>query len=391
MADEEFSPLHLFWSRFKKEYFAICGLIGILFLLLIAVYAPIIANGRPLILYKSNTLSFPFLHFVFSPDSTEVTVEQIFNFFMLYMPLFFGSYLLFRKKIKLFVISAFILFFLLLIPFFTTHRILDETNWRTVSSKLKSNEFALFAPVPYGPRENVAEPYSKSTSEHLLGTDKIGRDVCARMLYGARVSLAVGLIATSISVIIGTVIGLASGFFGGKFDMISMRIVEVVICFPTFLLLLILMGILQQTSFKQSILLVIAVIGFTSWTGVTRIVRGETLKIRTMPFIQSCETLAVPTKRILLVHILPNIIGLILINFSFGVAGAVMAESTLSFLGFGVQPPTSSWGELLRQAMENPFAYWHLTLWPGLALFLAVVSFNFAGEGLRKALDPKSD
>ena len=391
MKDENFSPIAVFWKRFRKEYFALLGFGGIIFLLIIALFAPLIANGRPLILYKANTLSFPFLHFIFSPDSTEVIVEQVFNFFMLYIPLAAAAYLFMRQKKKIFIIFSLIMFVLLLIPFFTTRRILDETNWRKVAAGLKDNEFAVFAPVPYGPRENVAEPYSKSSPEHLLGTDKIGRDVCARMLYGARVSLAVGLIATSLSVVIGTVIGLLAGYFGGKFDLVTMRIVEIVICFPTFLLLLILMGILQQTSFKQSILLVIAVIGFTSWTGVTRIVRGETLKIRTMPFIQSCETLAVPTRRILLVHILPNVIGLILINFSFGVAGAVMAESTLSFLGFGVQPPTSSWGELLRQAMENPFSYWHLTLWPGLALFLAVVSFNFAGEGLRKALDPKAD
>jgi len=279
---------------------------------------------------------------------------------------------------------------LLLIPFIFSKRKIDETNWKNETSNLIQGEFVVFPLIPYSPKANIANPYEKPSSLHILGTDKIGRDVCARMLYGARVSLAVGLIATFVSVAIGTAIGLFAGFLGGKFDIIVMRIVEIVICFPTFLLLLILMGILQQSQFKQSILLVIAVIGLTSWTGITRIVRGETLKIRIMPYIQSCETLALPTWRILFLHILPNVLGLIMISFSFGVAGAIMAESTLSFLGFGVQPPTSSWGELLRQAMENPLEYWHLTLWPGLALLIAVVSFNFAGEGLRKALDPKS-
>jgi len=389
MQQENFSPFQLFLSKFKKEYFAILGLGGILFLIFIAIFAPLIANGRPLLLYRGGAFSFPFLHFIFSPDSTEKTVEQIFNFSMLYLPVILILYAVFKKKIKFFLVASLLAFILLLIPFFTTARILDETNWRKEVKTLKNNEFALFAPIPYSPRENIATPYEKSSFNHILGTDKIGRDVCARMLYGARVSLAVGLIATSISVFIGTVLGLAAGFFGGKFDMFTMRIVEIVICFPTFLLLLILMGILQQTAFKQSILLVIAVIGFSSWTGIARIVRGETLKIRTMPFVQSCVTLALPNWRILFIHIFPNVAGLIFINFSFGVAGAVMAESTLSFLGFGVRPPTSSWGELLRQAMENPFLYWHLTLWPGLALFLAVVSFNFAGEGLRKALDPR--
>jgi peptide/nickel transport system permease protein len=387
---DKFSPFGIFVEKFKKQYFAIIGLVGICFLLFIAIFAPLIANGRPLILFRNNILSFPFLHYIFYPDSTETLVEQVFNFTMLFSLPFSLIFLFFRKKIKLMLILSIVLGGLLLIPFIFSKRKIDETNWKNETSNLIQGEFVVFPLIPYSPKANIANPYEKPSSLHILGTDKIGRDVCARMLYGARVSLAVGLIATFVSVAIGTAIGLFAGFLGGKFDIIVMRIVEIVICFPTFLLLLILMGILQQSQFKQSILLVIAVIGLTSWTGITRIVRGETLKIRIMPYIQSCETLALPTWRILFLHILPNVLGLIMISFSFGVAGAIMAESTLSFLGFGVQPPTSSWGELLRQAMENPLEYWHLTLWPGLALLIAVVSFNFAGEGLRKALDPKS-
>ena len=387
---DKFSPVGIFIAKFKKEYFAILGLLGIGFLLLIAVFAPLLANGRPLLLYKDNIISFPFLHYIFYPDSTETIVEQIFNFAMLFSVPFCITFFILKNKLKLMLIITLLLSTLLLIPFIISKRRIDETNWLQQTKHLDKGEFAVFAPIPYSPKANIAIPYEKPSHKHILGTDKIGRDVCARMLYGARVSLAVGLIATFLSVAIGTIIGLLAGFLGGKFDIIAMRIVEIVICFPTFLLLLILMGILQQMHFKQSILLVIGVIGLTSWTGVTRIVRGETLKIRTMPYIQSCESLALPMWRILFFHILPNVLGLIMINFSFGVAGAIMSESTLSFLGFGVQPPTSSWGELLRQAMENPLEYWHLTLWPGLALLIAVISFNFAGEGLRKALDPKS-
>ena len=387
---DKFSPVGIFIAKFKKEYFAILGLLGICFLLLIAIFAPLLANGRPLLLYKDNIISFPFLHYIFYPDSTETIVEQIFNFTMLFSIPFCITFIILKNNLKLMFIITFLLGALLLIPFITSKRKIDETNWLQKTKHLSKGEFAIFAPIPYSPKANIAVPYEKPSQKHILGTDKIGRDVCARMLYGARVSLAVGLIATFLSVAIGTIIGLIAGFLGGKFDMGVMRIVEIVICFPTFLLLLILMGILQQMHFKQSILLVIGVIGLTSWTGVTRIVRGETLKIRTMPYIQSCESLALPMWRILFLHILPNVLGLIMINFSFGVAGAIMSESTLSFLGFGVQPPTSSWGELLRQAMENPLEYWHLTLWPGLALLIAVISFNFAGEGLRKALDPKS-
>ena len=209
------------------------------------------------------------------------------------------------------------------------------------------------------------------------------------MIYGARASLAVGLFATAIALVIGTLVGLLAGYFRGTFDLLVMRLVEVMLCFPTFLLLLILMSILKDRKFEQSILVVIAVIGLTGWIGLTFLVRGEVLKQRALPYVQSCLVAGLPVWRILLVHLLPNITAPILISFTFGVAGAILAESGLSFLGFGVQPPTASWGGLLRQALDNPFDYWHLMLFPGLALFLAVLGFNFTGEGLRKAFSPR--
>jgi peptide/nickel transport system permease protein len=135
---------------------------------------------------------------------------------------------------------------------------------------------------------------------------------------------------------------------------------------------------------------VVVIIGATGWTGLCRLVRGEVLKLREMPYVQSCVSLGLPSWRILFFHILPNLVGIVSVNFTFSVAGAILAESGLSFLGFGVQPPTASWGELLRQAFDDPKTYWNLVLWPGLALFVAVCSFNFAGEGLRRRLDPKS-
>ena len=181
-----------------------------------------------------------------------------------------------------------------------------------------------------------------------------------------------------------------AGYKGGKTDLLVMRLVEIVICFPTFLLLLILMSILLDYGSRQSILLVIAVIGLTGWTGLCRLVRGETLRVRQNAYIQSCEAMGTPLWRILLFHLLPNVSGPIFVSFTFEVAGAILAESSLSFLGFGVQDPTASWGELLRQAFPDPLTYWHLMFAPGLAIFLAVCSFNLAGEGLRKALDGKN-
>ncbi|OGV50482.1 MAG: hypothetical protein A2017_01560 [Lentisphaerae bacterium GWF2_44_16] len=259
-----------------------------------------------------------------------------------------------------------------------------------MSSELKKGDFAVFAPIPYGPFENVAKPYGTPSKAHLFGTDQIGRDVLSRMLYGARVSLAVGFLATGIAMAIGIAVGMFSGYFGGRLDMLIMRIVEIIICFPTFLLLLILMAVMMDYKFEQSILLVIAVIGLSAWTGLSRLVRGEVLKQRALPYIQSCETLGIPVWRIMFFHLLPNVAGPILVTFTFSIAGAILAESGLSFLGFGVQDPTASWGELLRQAFSDPFNYWHLTLWPGLALFIAVCAFNFTGEGLRKVFDPRA-
>jgi peptide/nickel transport system permease protein len=385
-----FSPFHTALQRFKSDKMAQIGFFGILILVSVAVFAPLIANGRPIILYRNGSLHSPMAHFLFAPDSSETIVEQCFNYLLFLIPFSICTFIFLKKKIKiaLYLIAGFGL--VLLIPFFMTSQKLDKKDWRQVSTQLVKGEFAIFAPIPYGPFENIAKPYQRPSSTHIFGTDKIGRDVFARMLYGARVSLAVGIFATSIAIFFGTLIGLSAGYYGGGFDIVTMRIVEIVICFPTFLLLLILMAIMQDYRFNQSILLVIAVIGFTSWTGLSRIVRGETLKLRSLPYIQSCESLAIPTWRILLFHILPNVLGPIMISFSFGVAGAIIAESSLSFLGFGVQAPTASWGELLRQALDGPFSYWHLTLWPGIALFISVISFNFAGEGLRKSLDPKS-
>ncbi|MBN1864009.1 MAG: ABC transporter permease [Victivallales bacterium] len=379
-----------FWSRFKTDPMAIAGLFGIGLLMVGAVFAPLLANERPFVFYREGRLSFPILRYLFAPDTNEVVVEQIFNYLLIALPVMLLAWILFRKRPRVRIVVSCVLGVLLMLPFFFAEHVLDRTDWREDAKRLAEGDFAIFAPVPYGPFENIAQPFSAPSREHIFGTDKIGRDVFSRMLYGARVSLAVGMMATFIAMVLGTSVGLVSGYLGGKTDMVLMRIVEVVICFPTFLLLLILMAILQDRDFRQSILLVIGVIGFTSWTGLSRIVRGETLKLRPLAYIQSCESLAIPVWRIMLLHILPNIAGPIMISFSFGVAGAIVAESSLSFLGFGVQPPTASWGELLRQAMEDPFIYWHLTLWPGVALFIAVVSFNFAGEGLRKALDPKN-
>ena len=371
--------------RFCSDTPAVAGAIGVLLLLLPVVFAPLLANGRPLIEWGGDAggVELPFLRYLFAPDSTEYLIEQFFNYSLLLLI----AYLLLRlalRGVKLRRIFLCAVALLLLFPFALTQRRLDKTDYRERLER--TGRRAVFAPIPYGPYEIVGRPYEAPSGSHWLGTDDIGRDVASRMIYGARTSLAVGIFATLIALVIGTAVGLAAGYYRGWFDLALMRLVEILLCFPTFLLLLIVMSILKDRKFEQSILVVIAVIGLTGWIGLTFLVRGEVLKQRALPYIQCCEVIGLPAWRTMFVHLLPNITGPILISFTFGVAGAILAESGLSFLGFGVQPPTASWGGLLRQAFDNPLDYWHLTFFPGLALFWAVLAFNFTGEGLRKAL-----
>jgi len=384
------SPWAAAWRRFRTDPVAVAGLIGIGLILFPALAAPLLANGRPLLIRGPDGIQFPFLRYFFAPDGTEVMVEMIFNYLLLLLLGGGAVRLLFRRRPRARRWLLATLALALVIPFAVVGKRMDHSDWRAKVKALPAGTTVVFAPIRFGPTEQPAEPYLKYAPGHWLGTDQIGRDVLSRMIYGARVSLAVGILATLLEIVIGTAMGMMSGYFGGRFDLILQRAVEIIICFPTFLLLLILMSLFMDLQFKQSILIVIGVLGLTGWTGLCRLVRGEVLKNRSLAYIQSCVSLGLPTWRIMVFHLLPNITGPIMVAFTFGIAGAIEAESGLSFLGFGVQAPTASWGELLRQAFDNPFQYWHLTLWPGLALFLTVLAFNFTGEGLRKIFDPRS-
>lgn len=366
-------------QRFKKERMAVVALIFIALLFLTAVLAPLIANGLPLLVIPEEGMPFsPALRDFFAPDVQEVFVEKIFNYLLLALP---AALILHKKKWLMF--AALIL---LIIPFLTVQRVNDTTDY----DQLPGIRTIIRTPVPYSPFATSPDTYEKPSAEHWLGTDQSGRDVFARMLYGGRVSLAVGLLASAISLLLGVSVGLFSGYLGGKFDLFVQRVVEIVICFPTFLLLLILMALMLDSGSRQSILLVILVLGCTGWPGLARLVRGEVLKQRQMQYIQACESLGIPFVRIMFRHLLPNVAGPVFVCFAFDVAGAILAENSLSFLGFGVQIPTASWGELLRQALEDPLTYWNLMLWPGLAVFFCVCAFHFIADGLRNTIDRKT-
>jgi peptide/nickel transport system permease protein len=217
-----------------------------------------------------------------------------------------------------------------------------------------------------------------------LGTDDLGRDVLARILYGARISLLVGFVAVGISTCIGVVIGALAGYYGGWVDGLVMRFVDIMLCFPSFFLILAVVAFLEPSIWN-----IMIVIGLTSWMGVARLVRAEFLSLRERDYVQAAKALGARDGRIIFRHILPNALSPILVSATLGVAGAILVESALSFLGIGVQPPTPSWGNMLIAGKQTLGTAWWLSVFPGLAILVTVLGYNLLGEGIRDALDPR--
>ena len=217
-----------------------------------------------------------------------------------------------------------------------------------------------------------------------LGTDALGRDVCSRLLYGARVSLWVGFVAVGIALCIGVSLGLIAGFFGGLIDELVMRAVDVMLCFPSFFLILAVIAFLEPSLGN-----IMVVIGLTSWMGVARLVRAESLSLRNREFVDAARLAGARAPRLLLRHILPNALAPVLVSATLGIAGAILIESALSFLGLGVQPPDPSWGNMLLEGKDVlEIAPW-MSMYPGLAILVTVLGYNLLGETLRDILDPR--
>lgn len=247
---------------------------------------------------------------------------------------------------------------------------------------------AIVAPwvAPHDPlQQNLLMRLKSPSGDFWFGTDELGRDVFSRLLVGLRVSLSIGFIAAFISITIGSLWGLVSGYGPRWLDSLLMRVVDVLLCFPTLFLILMILAVMD----KPSIIMVMAVIGFTSWAGLARMIRGEVLSLRERDFILAAKGLGLSTPRILLVHLLPNVVSPILVAATLTVGGAILTESGLSFLGLGVQPPMASWGNVLTSGKDFIHVAWWLSLFPGLAILITVLAFNLVGEGLRDVLDPR--
>ena len=246
---------------------------------------------------------------------------------------------------------------------------------------------AVSAPLiaPYNPTAiDVYNVLSAPGTDHLLGTDELGRDVLSRMIWGSRVSLKVGFVAVGIAISIGIMIGALSGFYGGKLDAVLMRFVDIMLAFPTFFLILAVIAIVEP-----SISTIMIVIGFTSWMDVSRLVRAEILGLKERDFVLAAKAIGASDLRVIFRHILPNALSPVFVSATFGVAGAILVESGLSFLGLGVQPPDPSWGNILTSGKDYITVAWWLSLYPGFAILITVLSYNLVGEGLRDALDPR--
>ena len=316
------------WTQFKKDRLALAGLIIILFLLATAIFDNFLAGRRP-IFFRWNG--------------------------KIYLPVLFD------------------------------YKELYGVDFDKVAKNLGRGEFAIFPPIRYSPTEtdlfSVLSPPSKS---HLFGTDDRGRDVLSRMIHGARISLSIGFVSVGIAAVIGIVMGGIAGFYGGKIDFIISRLFEVMMTFPVFFLILTILAFRNPSIYN-----IMVVIGATGWTGIARLVRGDFLKLRKFDYVAAAIALGASDFRVMLRHMLPNALAPVLVAATFGIAGAILVESALSFLGFGVPPPTASWGDVLSQSKKYVDFAWWLVLFPGAAIFITVTSFNLVGEGFRNAIDPK--
>jgi peptide/nickel transport system permease protein len=279
-----------------------------------------------------------------------------------------------------------------------------KSPWKVAMHRFRENRLAVYsiyiilfpyaaailAPIlaPYDPSaipDVMANRYLRPSWEHPFGTDEFGRDLFSRALYGARVSLSVGLLAMIIAKTVGTFYGAVSAYFGGIVDSVLMRILDVWIAFPTFYLMLLLVGV-----FEASLLVLVLILGFTAWPGTARFIRGEILSLKNQQFTEAARAIGLPAHQIILKHLIPSALSPVLVTAALAVAGMIGAEAGLSYLGLGIRPPTPSWGNMVSAGKDNLLNAWWVAFFPGGLLTLTLISFSLLADGLRDALDPKA-
>jgi peptide/nickel transport system permease protein len=393
---------------------------------LVAVYAPWIASDVALVWVTAEGVSFPFVADLCNAWNYPAYHDLLFNICSLALPPLVLAGLLLRRRLRLRtrVLGGAALIVLAWIaamapwwpapdgsnralwrrqaPSGMTHGDLRDlqaswSEWQATPADERGSEpdplprWTLFAPIPHRQDRPFAGAILRqagtvnpaSGSRLWLGSDSGGRDVAARMLFGARISLTIGLVATGLALAIGIVIGAISGFAGGIVDLVLQRLTEIMMCFPSFILILVVVAMLGRDIF-----VIMVVIGLTGWAGVARLVRGEFLAQSVRDYVTAARALGVPAWRVMLIHILPNCLAPVLITASFGVAGAVGTESALSFLGLG-DPTAATWGGILEQGRANIHCWWLIWV-PGLAVFALVAALNTIGNHLREAIDVRS-
>jgi peptide/nickel transport system permease protein len=330
---------HIIARQFRKNRIAVFGLIIVLCLFAVAALADFIANDKPLVMRYQNRIYFP----VVKDYAAWLGISR-------WQP-----------------------------PF-------QNISFKDFAAvNFKEGDWAQFPPIRYSPNDvSLTSVLRRPSAQHFFGTDDVGRDVASRVVHGSRVSLSVGFVAVSIYVLIGLIVGALAGYYGGFVDIVASRLIEIMLTIPTVFLIITVVAFLPP-----SIVNIMVVIGITSWPNVARLTRGEFLKTKSLEYVVAAKALGATDIRTIFRHILPNTVAPVFVATTFGIASAILIESTLSFLGFGVPPSTASWGSILSDARQLLPSGWWLTVFPGLAIFVTVTSYNLVGEGLRDAADPR--
>ena len=338
------------WTRFRQQKLAMAAFVLVLLLAVMALLSPAIVGTKPLMVSYKGRLYFPAMgYFNASWENPIFTTDDILNRYPT------------RLKEE------------------------DPESWaiwplvyQDPARRIRDNEWPGRPGNPFG---NEGSP----SRYNLFGTNDVGEDVFAKMIHGTRIALLIGFVSTGIAAVIGITIGSTAGFFGGWTDTILSRAIEIMMCIPTLVLILAVIAILE----KPTIWHTMAVIGATGWTGIARLSRAEFLKLKKLEYVDAARALGVGAPRLMFRHILPNALAPVMVPISFGIAAAILVESTLSFLGVG-SPPETSWGRLLDEGKQNlEGGMWWLIVFPGAAIFITVLAYNLIGEGIQQATDPR--